>query len=59
MTTQDLPTLLRAWRAREGLTQAAAAREIGCALVTYQKWEQGVHCPAGYVLKLLVSRIAP
>lgn len=39
----DLPAFLRGWRARQGLSQAAAARELGVAMMTYAHWEQDAH----------------
>ena len=46
---------LKAWRAREGYTQARAAGWLGVPVRTYQSWEQGRWEPeqVGPVRKLL------
>lgn len=43
--TTDTPSLLRAWRARDGLTQVQAAAALGVPLGTYRDWEQGAKPP--------------
>jgi transcriptional regulator with XRE-family HTH domain len=35
------PAALLAWRKRLGLSQAEAARILGCGHRTYQRWEAG------------------
>jgi len=41
----DWPAVLKAWRARKGLTQKEAAEFLKTPLVTFRKWEQGVSKP--------------
>lgn len=37
----DMPAMLKAWRKRHALSQAAAARELGISWAAYCHWEQG------------------
>jgi transcriptional regulator with XRE-family HTH domain len=41
------PADLAEWRQRIGLTQRAAAAELGVALRTYQEWERGARWNTG------------
>jgi transcriptional regulator with XRE-family HTH domain len=51
------PEVLKAWRARRGITQKQAAEELGVGMRTYQKWENGErktsHLPPDNIFKLL------
>lgn len=59
MATVDTPSLLRAWRARDGLTQMQAAAALGVAKRTYERWEQGAGEPDHpSLLRLAVERLA-
>lgn len=40
-----LPTLLRRWRRRRGLSQSQAAPVLGVPLKTLQNWEHGRNTP--------------
>jgi hypothetical protein len=37
----DLPRVMRAWRARRGLSQNAAAATLGVDVTTWSRWETG------------------
>lgn len=52
-----LPTYLRAWRKRLGLTQAEAAEKLGVGARTYHGWEKGGPCPGEVMLRLACERI--
>lgn len=44
--TNDWQKVLKAWRKREGLTQAEAAKYFGVNIATYQRWEIGLSKPS-------------
>lgn len=44
-TSGNWPEVLKAWRARRGLTQREAAELLGVPLSTFRRWEQGVSRP--------------
>jgi DNA-binding transcriptional regulator YiaG len=52
-----LPQALRAWRARQALSQSQAALELGVNRKTLQNWEQGSRSPRGLARKRLLELI--
>jgi transcriptional regulator with XRE-family HTH domain len=42
---ESWPVVLKAWRARRGITQKEAAERLGVAMRTYQGWEGGEKKP--------------
>jgi len=49
------PTEFRRWREALGLTQEAAARQLGTSGRAIQKWEAGVTVPPDSVRKLMTA----
>lgn len=53
MTVAPIRYKLRNWRRQKGLTQAAAAEELGVARRTWHQWEQGAIIPGpGHMIEL-------
>lgn len=48
--SMTLGEALRAWREALGLTQSAAAEEIGCGRRSWQQWETGKSPVPKYIL---------
>jgi len=54
MTVAPIRYKLRNWRRQKGLTQAAAAQELGVARRTWHQWEQGAIIPGpGHMIELI------
>ena len=53
----NIPHKLRAWRKKRGLTQDAAAAELGVPLGTLRDWEQGRSEPRGLAARALADAI--
>ena len=53
----DLPKRLRAYRRKWELTQATAARKLGVAATTWNRWENGHARPVGLVLQAVLRML--
>lgn len=53
----EFAALLKAWRARKGLTQVQAAEKLGQKLNTVQNWEIARTAPAGGLRGLLEAKL--
>lgn len=53
----DFADLLKAWRARLGITQAEAAQQLGISVDSIQNWEIRRYVPNGTVRALLLEKI--
>ncbi len=46
-TTNTWPARLKAWREGQRISMEGAARKVGGALATWQRWEAGDNRPGG------------
>jgi len=56
--THSLPTQLRAWRAKRGLSQTQAAALLGRSRRVLENWEQGRSAPRGQARVALLALLA-
>lgn len=54
---QEFRITLLSWRARAGLTMAAAARQLSVPYRTWQDWEAGLHAPRAFARRVILERL--